>query len=433
MDERDWNILLNIIKQGNCILMLGPEIPAGCKKGDHKSLIEVLANEIADEMADVLPEDFNRNTLAQVAQRFCAQESKSDLQYIAESFFKKQENLHCEIHSNLASLPFYLIINASHDNLFVEALKAHNKEFEIVFYNFRGGKEEIDVKGRTEKPLVYYLYGHPQNLDSLVLSENDLLDFLVAVISKNPPLPSYLTSEFSDKDKCFLFLGFGFQNWYLRILLHVLQGGSRKGRSFAMEEFVNEKDQHFKNAVFFFRDEYKIKFFTENIGDFATELKRRFDILQKESPEPRDKNVCADQPSVFICHASEDKEFARQMYDKLKAGNLNPWLDKENIRGGDLWDPLIQETIEEIDYFVVVQSKAMADKIEGYVNMEVDLAIKRQQKLRRPFKFIVPIQIEECAPLEALKDWQTIDFRESDKTGELISVINRDRQRRSKM
>ncbi|HAO20607.1 MAG TPA: hypothetical protein DCQ37_09125, partial [Desulfobacteraceae bacterium] len=72
--------------------------------------------------------------------------------------------------------------------------------------------------------------------ESLVMTENDLLDFLVSVISKAPGLPASITSELNSTDKNFLFLGFGFKHWYLRILLHVLAGNShKKSRSFALE------------------------------------------------------------------------------------------------------------------------------------------------------------------------------------------------------
>ena len=43
-----------------------------------------------------------------------------------------------------------------------------------------------------QAPLVYHLFGDAQEPGSLVLSENDLLDFLIAIASDRPPLPSSL-------------------------------------------------------------------------------------------------------------------------------------------------------------------------------------------------------------------------------------------------
>lgn len=34
---------------------------------------------------------------------------------------------------------------------------------------------------------------------------------------------------------------------------------------------------------------------------------------------------------VFLCHASQDKPFVREMYQRLLAeGWIDPWLDEEN-------------------------------------------------------------------------------------------------------
>jgi hypothetical protein len=45
------------------------------------------------------------------------------------------------------------------------------------------------------------------------------------VTRESPPPHPYVTSRFSDRDTSFLFIGFGFRHWYMRILLHVLKAG----------------------------------------------------------------------------------------------------------------------------------------------------------------------------------------------------------------
>ncbi len=62
-----------------------------------------------------------------------------------------------------------------------------------------------------DRPLVYELFGSLEDSASLLLTENDLLDFLVNVAKNTPALPKDLTSRFSDPKTSFLFLGFGFQ------------------------------------------------------------------------------------------------------------------------------------------------------------------------------------------------------------------------------
>jgi hypothetical protein len=96
-------------------------------------------------------------------------------------------------------LPFYLIINATPDNFYINSLKEKRKDFIIDSYNFRGVKKDFVEMGTAEKPLIYYLYGNLHKPESMVISQNDLLDFLVAIISKSPALPNNIRSEFADR------------------------------------------------------------------------------------------------------------------------------------------------------------------------------------------------------------------------------------------
>jgi hypothetical protein len=137
-------------------------------------------------------------------------------------------------------------------------------------------------------------------------------------------------------------------------------------------------------------------------------------------------------PTVFICHASENKEIAMDISGKLRAGGLNPWIDQEGIRGGDKWDNLLEKTIENSDYFVVLQSKAMAAKKKGYVNKEINLALKFEKYFQTGINFIYPIIIEKIDRKEMLEDLN--DFQSTDLTKtpieDLIKDIRRDNQRR---
>ncbi|NJM68551.1 MAG: TIR domain-containing protein [Acaryochloris sp. RU_4_1] len=39
---------------------------------------------------------------------------------------------------------------------------------------------------------------------------------------------------------------------------------------------------------------------------------------------------------VFLAHNSKDKDIITVIAESLQARNLNPWLDKDQILGGDL-------------------------------------------------------------------------------------------------
>ena len=113
---------------------------------------------------------------------------------------------------------------------------------------------------------------------------------------------------------------------------------------------------------------------------------------------------------MFICHASEDKEKASQVHDALKRAKLEPWLDKDALRGGDRWDDLIASTIEKVDYFVVLNSKALAGKSReaSYVNKEIRRALQADE-LRLVGRFIVPASIDDTPLLGPFEKYHAVD------------------------
>jgi hypothetical protein len=215
-----------------------------------------------------------------------------------------------------------------------------------------------------------------------------------------------------------------------------LEVKSKDNHSFALEDFTPHSVDEFKSTVLFYREgPYKIHFFENRFDEFAKKLRKRYeesegsaDAAAKAIPYRREE-----RPKVFICHANENKSFAASLYEKLEAAALKPWLDKEKLRGGDRWDEVIKRAISrEIDYFLVLQSKALEKKVEGYVNKEIYDALERQKTFRFGTRFIIPLRFEDCGLLQELEHLQTIDLDTEEKTGDLIRIIKRDYAKRSR-
>ncbi len=105
------------------------------------------------------------------------------------------------------------------------------------------------------------------------LTETQLLDFLTALISRDPPLPNDLNAALTS-GRLFLFLGFGLDQWYLRILLHVLKVLRRGSRAFAIETGGDRGDDN--SAVLFYRQNFKLEVHRQDLCDFVGELRRRY-------------------------------------------------------------------------------------------------------------------------------------------------------------
>ncbi|MGD2088335.1 MAG: toll/interleukin-1 receptor domain-containing protein [Candidatus Aminicenantes bacterium] len=433
--EEDWNVLVYAIRKGKCILMLGPETALADIDGHPMLLSQVLANQLTRDMDPRFKENIDPADLMEAAQYYCLQpdRGKIDLQLKIRDFYSRHQSaLFGSFHRDLARLPFYLAVLSSPDEMFETALKEQHKNPKTGWYNYQQKKSHMGPIGTVAEPLLFYLYGSIKDEEALVATENDLLDFLVSIMA-GESLPKSLINELQAPDKSFLFLGFGFKHWYLRILLHILEIKNKANRSFALEDFTPRSEAEFKSMVLFYREgPCKIHFFERGFAEFAAELRRRFEASSNTAPEviPIGEEK---RPRVFICHANEDKPFAATLYGQLKASGLEPWLDIENIRGGDRWDETIQKTIKkDIDYFLVLQSKTLQNRLEGYVNKEIYEARERQKTFRPGIRFIIPLEIDEGVRLEELEDLQAIPIHDPDNIAELVRLIKRDYKKRGR-
>lgn len=431
--EKDWKALIYAIREKKCILMLGPDTAVEEVDGQPRLMSEILAEKLGQDIDPRIKENINTANLAEVSQYYCLQSSggRMDLEIYIRDFYNQRRSVTSQFHKNLAELPFYFAITSSPDMMFYEALTKLGKKPVTGWYNFNRKKSVMEAAGTVDRPLIFYLYGSVNEPESLVLTENDLLDFLVTIVSKDT-LPDRLINDLQAADQSILFLGFGFKNWYLRILLHVLEGKKKSSRSFALEQFAPRNIDEFKSTALFFQESpCKIHIFKQDFNAFARELRERFKKSEQEAPIEPVSIKKENKPKVFICHASEDKEYAASLYDKLESMGFDPWLDKEDLRGGDQWDEVIKRAVKkEIDYFLVLQSNALANKRVGYVNKEILMALEKQKEAQFGIRFIIPVKIENCPLLEKLEPLQTLDLTDEKNMDKLIKTIKRDFEKR---
>ena len=69
-------------------------------------------------------------------------------------------------------------------------------------------------------------------------------------------------------------------------------------------------------------------------------------------------------PKVFLCHASEDKErFVEQFANDLIHRGIDVWFDEwEMLPGDSLITKIFSEGIKEADVFIIVISKNSINK-----------------------------------------------------------------------
>ncbi len=436
LKEQDWRRLLRNIVRGKCILLLGPDITEDTADSAQPCFNVRLANRLADVVASKIAV-CDRDDLAHVAQLYLTHRmgDRTELELEVEDFYQPQQAQRSDIHDCLAALPLSLCITTTPDKLMVNAFKQAGKTPTLAYYHFRsGGSARLGLPDAA-RPLVYQLYGHIGDSSSLVLTETDQLDFLVNVISNRPELPPELASQFSDPDMSFLFVGFGFQHWYLRILLHVLRKELPKNapRSLALEGTQFFADPQGKKTALFFDQAQAIEFKQCSWGEFARELRRRCSEEKAAATMPTVQEPSSDAPTVFLCHSSQDSELVGRLGEQLRAKGLNTWRDRDNLRGGEDWDWRLMHVIEyQVDYFLVLQTPHFISKVTSYCYKEITAARERQKSTAQGFRFIIPAFLvgDGKQKLSELEDLNYLDLRQDYGLGRLVNDIWDDHRRR---
>lgn len=426
------------IRAGSCVLLLGP----GASVPDDEHELGPLTSRLARQLAESngikedrrLGDPSNLRAVAQFlvdyGDRDRRRSEQLELAYEAQEFYQRYAKSTTRLHECLAMLPFRLCITTSPDDFMVNAFKAAGKNPQRETYRFNGAAGPEIPEATVTRPLVYHLYGHPSEPSSLVLTESDLIEFLVKIGAKAPPLPHQITGSLGIPSTTFLFIGFGFQNWYLRVLLHVLSSYGHGSGAAALEDqsfFRNpEKEQ---TVGFFAGGRWSIDFPDLDWATFAEQLSGAFKQVSETVPAV-DGSLPADRPEVFLCYSRQDEDAADRLRGALLERGLTVWQDKQNLRGGDQWDQVVMKVIDkQVDYVVVAQSQAMFRTIRSYCSKEINRALAQQEQYFG-YRFLIPVMIDECEIYDKLKHLLAIDVRSDAGVDSLAAAILDDWRKR---
>jgi hypothetical protein len=293
LPEKDWEILLGRIESKTCTPFIGagasvPILPLGSQ----------LAYEWAAKFKYPLSDP---GDLAKVAQ-FVAVDMEDGIypkEKIQEDFQKKSLPDFADIyqpHRLLADLELPIYLTSNYDNFMIEALKHLGKKpkLEICCWNdsIKSLKESAfsdeDFVPSHTTPVVYHLHGHIDWPQSMVLTEEDYLEFLVRFSSEKRLqfLPTDIRNAFAHSS--LLFVGYSLADWNFRVLFRSVMevlGGTRGRKSIAVQfkppaidnsEKALEKARAYLNKYYsHIHEKIKISVFWGEARDFSKELRSR--------------------------------------------------------------------------------------------------------------------------------------------------------------
>lgn len=247
-DFAKWKSICRRVRWGRFIPILGPDVG---------EVVTGTTRELAGRLADaekVPLDDAERTDLAKVAQYLIIDQ---DCEY-AQSAVRKQLRVQIlERNSDLldetvrsrglpeildavvagrrsdeacpyrilTELPGRIYINASSETLLYKSLQAAGQQPTLLACNWRPTGESHPCEPRFEgkpiagKPIVYHVFGVFGQPDSLVLTEDDFFDYLIAA-SAYKLIPAAVRGSLTDSS--LLFLGFPLQSWTFRVLFRLI-------------------------------------------------------------------------------------------------------------------------------------------------------------------------------------------------------------------
>jgi hypothetical protein len=226
LTEEDWDVLLRRIDKQKCTPFLG----AGAAHG-----VLPLGGDIAKEWSktyDYPMED--RSNLIAVSQFLALKYSDSifpkDLivekfEKIAPPNFDEPD----EPHRVLADMNLPVYVTTNYDDFMTRALVRHHRQANRILCQWnRAVKDYVaenptvlekdpSYKPTVANPVVFHLHGHVPVAESLVLTEDDYMDFLVNISVDPNLIPAPISRALTGTS--LLFIGYRISDWNFRVLL----------------------------------------------------------------------------------------------------------------------------------------------------------------------------------------------------------------------
>jgi TIR domain/SIR2-like domain len=409
-NENLWRHLLLLVEAGEVVPIVGRELLQIGPPNGRVHLYSWLAGRVAEKLGvSYDPDEATDDPLNMVACRHL--ERKGDPREIYITVFDEARSLLDH------GLPDALVKLARIDSfkLFVTTTvdsSLQNAIDEVRFNGLRGTaihtftpKKFGDLPRPEELtlPAVFHLLGRISPSDEdYVVTEEDALEF---VHSLQKCLPENLFSELHNKN--LLVIGCRFPAWLVRSFIRLSRPGRLLGASRGTVFVVDGGAREDRTLIEFlrtFRTRTEV-FEREEPLEFVDELYARW---QRVAPK-QETAVLQALPSpgaIFISYASEDGKVAEQVARMLAAAQLDPWLDRDQVKAGNRFMDRIRTGIRRSDLFIALLSTHCLKKGERYFREEWECARQKADRRESTFQFVFPIVVDTLSPdLEGIPEW----------------------------
>lgn len=226
MTESDWEVLVDMIRAKTCTPFLGAGasahvLPTGT----------ALAGRWADELGYPLAE---RGDLARVAQYIAL---TRDSLWVKQRVSKLCRSIDIaaalqpgDCYDMISDLDLPIFVTTNYDDLLVHALRHKDKEPQAMVCPWNHAAAQLASKTYTynptpKYPAVYHLHGNAENPGTIVLTEDDYLDFIVWVTQNWKKQASHVAPAVKSAlgENSLLFIGYSQNDWSFRVLMRSIK------------------------------------------------------------------------------------------------------------------------------------------------------------------------------------------------------------------
>lgn len=311
-DERFWGLILQRIEEEKCILILGPDLSSN----DGISM--------GTKLKEFMSVKSNGGFKYYHEDEFFSFADDADKEYAYYDIQQFYDDLPVsEIHHKIADIPFHLIVSLTPDILIRKAFEDKKLNYVFDYYNKEENPQAIGQPTK-EQPLIYNLFGNIERESSLILTYDDLFDYLFAIFSKHE-LHQDLRRELQ-RARMILFVGFRYEKWYFKLITRVLN--VHRGKL----SHAPLKDRDLLPDVRnFYSDELKVKFLDYSSLDIINALHDR--CSEKKLVRTKKKNEVMHKPEIYISYGwgGKSEETVDLLYKKLIERQYNVIRDKVNL------------------------------------------------------------------------------------------------------
>jgi NAD-dependent SIR2 family protein deacetylase len=270
INANEWNALVDRIADGMCIPFLGAGTSLGAGAPSAASLSKKLA--VLCEYPGRDPYDFLK-----VAQYY---RMKVDDYAPRREIIKvlRDKNIRpSPAHEALAALPFRYIITTNYDNLIERALIGQGKEPTVMTYKVGSNVTEIATPPTEDKPIVYKIHGSMDDPQSMIVTEDDMVNWMAAVLMADPPIPQAIRTLFKES---VLFIGYALTDWNIRVLLRAMRGREPPKLCVSIQKQPDDPlDATLWNELVAHLQKNELRCYSMDATEFIAELKNRYDTV----------------------------------------------------------------------------------------------------------------------------------------------------------